>query len=54
MKEAKILIVDDSLINELNYCYVEPGATNSTDMKDNTVLIRGSKYQTVNKMLSLV
>ena len=51
MKAAKISLEDDSLINELNFCYIS-AAVNFEQFKDNTVLIRGSNSGTINKILS--
>ena len=51
MKAAKINLEDDSLINELNFCYVS-APSSGEQFKDNTVLVRGSANTTVNKILS--
>ncbi len=55
-RSAKINIDDDSLINELNFCYSDSVTTQlssqSEQFKDSTVLIRGSPSLTINKVLS--
>ena len=51
MRAAKITLDDDSLINELNFCYAA-GTSSAEVFKDNTVLIRGSNSLTINKILS--
>lgn len=55
-KVGKINIDDDSMINELNFCYPDPVTTAMTQQldqfKDSTVLIRGANSSTVNKILS--
>jgi len=53
LRAAKIQVDDDSLINELNFCYAEVQAQDES-FKDNTVLVRGSTSSTVNKILSKV
>lgn len=55
-RNARINMDDDSLINELNFCYSDQTTTASVQQidqfKDSTVLIRGSHNLTVNKVLS--
>ena len=51
MKGAMITMEDDSLINELNFCYVQQPLS-VEQFKDNTVLVRGANSTTINKILS--
>jgi hypothetical protein len=50
------LIEDDSLVNELNFCFADSMTSNLfshiENFKDSTVLIRGANSQIVNKILS--
>jgi len=46
-----ISLNDDSIINELNFCYAAQ-QSNTDVFKDNTILIRGANSLAVNKLLS--
>ena len=54
-KSGKINLDDDSLINELNFCYSDSSTSSlnaqAEQFKDTTVLIRGANNQIVNKIL---
>ena len=50
-EDKKISLEDDSLINELNFCF-QNVQVNSDVCDDNSILIRGSNNQTVNRVLS--
>lgn len=50
-EDMKIVLEDDSLINELNFCFQAERV--EADVKDdNSLLIRGSNNQTVNRVLA--
>jgi hypothetical protein len=57
-KAGKINLEDDSLINELNFCFADPQTSSLSQhidqFKDSTVLIRGANHNTVNKILSKI
>ena len=49
--DQQIVLEDDSLINELNFCY--QSVQQDADIRDdNSVLVRGSNNQTVNRVLA--
>ena len=55
-KTGKLDIDDDSLLNEINFCYSDQTMTAMAQQleqfKDSTVLIRASNHPVVNKILA--
>lgn len=55
-KTGKIDIDDDSLLNEINFCYSDQSMTTMASQleqfKDSTVLVRAANHATVNKILA--